>query len=304
MTAPVTLPSAARMNAGGAYVVKVRERRLLHLDAPWAEDASGLEEYMASSILLGLRVTCEVETAGTVTPDGSLSVEPEPWAARHYRRAVMQGAGVYRWGLWAMLAPGRAAAEPDAQAGAALGVVMRFFLTLWAALISVLSDRKTSSEPNGIEQAEAFTCLLDTDPLPRAVRQRFDLMFSRGKFLSSGLPFGWDKQTSLDTPRIKYYLGLAVMASDLTRAYGAGFESGKVRYLFSLIYGECLTLEREATKRTLYRASIEALIKRGEAYRAHLARIVRPQRPPARAPRPLYARPRPPAAPLAPPALA
>lgn len=40
---------------------------------------------------------------GSVTADGSLSVEPERWAARHFRRAVMNGAGVYRLGLWAFL---------------------------------------------------------------------------------------------------------------------------------------------------------------------------------------------------------
>lgn len=45
------------------------------------------------------------------------------------------------------------------------------------------------------------------------------------------------------------------------------------------------------------------IIKRGDLYRAHLARLVKPQHAPRRAPRPLHTHPRPPAAPLAPPVL-
>lgn len=49
----------------------------------------------------------------TLTPDGSFMVEPYAWAARHYRRAIMRGAGVYRLELWAMLGPGRKGAQAD-----------------------------------------------------------------------------------------------------------------------------------------------------------------------------------------------
>ncbi|WP_156953040.1 hypothetical protein [Deinococcus frigens] len=55
--------------------------------------------------------------------------------------------------------------------------------------------------------------------------------------------------------------------------------------------------------RAAFAPVLAAVIKRGDAYRALLARRVRPQRPPMRVPRPLYARAVPPAAPLAPPAL-
>lgn len=211
---------------------------------------------------------------GSVTPDGSLSVEPEPWAARHYRRAVMRGAGVYRWGLWAAFGAGRA------EAGAAL-----------------------SSEPlNGAyqffvctEQFFLYNCPPSTAPRQsdKARRRHFNRVY-----ILHGGAYGASKAGRVPKR-------LTVYGSPVQAPIRSGFfpsAGAYVRYARAVERMWCLTARIKAA--AVYQGALENLIKRGEAYRAHLARIVKPQRPPARIPRPLYARPRPPAAPLAPPALA
>ncbi len=91
MNAPAPLGTPSRLNVGG-YEVRVRF------------------EYRKPG------VSKVIDKLGDVYPDGSLSIFSPPWADRHYRRAVMRGAGVYQAGLWAMLA-GRAQVI-EAEAGA------------------------------------------------------------------------------------------------------------------------------------------------------------------------------------------
>ena len=81
-----------------------------------------------------------VEQAAEVTADGSLSVEPEAWHARHYRRAVMGGAGVYQMNLRAFL-------------------VSRRFVSLPARpepLTTPLALGPTTSAPNTAQAFERF----------------------------------------------------------------------------------------------------------------------------------------------------
>lgn len=105
MTGPHPSFTPSRLNVGGYGVRVVWQERMTGWQARrmhgWGEStAFGIER-------LGFHITQSRGVGGTVTSDGSLTVKPEPWAARHYRRAVMAGAGVYRLGLWAFLAAGR-----------------------------------------------------------------------------------------------------------------------------------------------------------------------------------------------------
>lgn len=279
MTAPVTLPSPDRLNTGGAYAVTIRERRRLLAGAPWAEKNPVLQ-YMAPQDGPGYgRIHFTVKLHGTVTPDGSLSVEPEPWAARHYRRAVMRGAGVYRWGLWAMLAPGRAAAEPDAQAGAALG-----------GNVDVPYEYS-------FEALECFSSpeVKKTRREKRKMRRDFKRM-SRSRKAYKGECRASRRVVDKYVNRAAYLYGLVLLD---------GWHSASNGIRRQALYAVIGSLIDKAFKLSdNVRLVLSGVIKRGDAYRAYLARIVKPRRAPRRAPRPLHAQPRPPAAPLAPPALA
>lgn len=88
---PTFVPS--RLNVGG-YGVEVRR-------------PVGVFEYESDHKTLKVQPTFVYwlkAKEGTVTPDGVLSVELDSWVPRHYRRAVMRGAGVYQIGLWAYVA--------------------------------------------------------------------------------------------------------------------------------------------------------------------------------------------------------
>lgn len=233
---------------------------------------------------------------GTVTPDGSLSVEAAPWHARHYRRAVMRGAGVYRWGLWAMLAPGRPAAEPDAQAGAPLGVNVA--AQMGSTLVYYDSLIRRDSEAETVNDSPLISNSNGTAKNRRRIRRKIGLVRKRRA--------GRSKRP---TP-ITYTVQLIVSHNEkvgemLSYGFGPFWASvgAKARLGRSHRLITALTEHMRRARRPLAPA-LARLIKRGDAYRAHLARIVKPRRAPRRAPRPLHAQPRPPAAPLAPPALA
>ncbi|WP_339095016.1 hypothetical protein ACINK0_03080 [Deinococcus sp. VB343] len=304
MTAPVTLPSPDRMNTGPYQVTVVHTTRVPDaLGIPWAVlfgDDPRLRD-VPDTLQLKARgsvLEAAVSIPGTVTPDGSLSVEPEPWAARHYRRAVMRGAGVYRWGLWAMLAPGRAAAEPDAQAGAAL---------------------------NGAAQLDGFTAWGYGPPLPelapssppRAARPE-KLPRKKKKQHKKAEAAREHKALQLHVAQVLDSLGFTRAHEVLTEEYGlershylitlAALRVHKHVEIFSEVQAAANTAaalilpsgkEHRAQRRAFW-AAVRGIVR---VLRRMLPRVRRPRstRP---APRPLYARPRPPAAPLAPPALA
>lgn len=114
MSAPRPTFTASRQNAGG-YGVTVR------FYAPATSSTSS----RIADVLAKIRGSVDVKSqaffdrefapklrrpvilSGTVNSDGSLNIEPELWRARHYKRAVMGGAGVYSWGLWAFLSARR-----------------------------------------------------------------------------------------------------------------------------------------------------------------------------------------------------
>lgn len=371
----------------------------------------------------------EVNTYGMVDPVSGLTVTPEAWRARHYRRAVMRGAGVYRLGLWAHLGARRGLAFTVPEAGATVEphrvtvkgvqlmslqfiqmpvkvwkggirpsmgrVVFResgmVSSTRWAVprepfrvfaakqiamrgagvyqvgLWAMLAHRQTDA------QAEGGAALGGNDGgtlarfvlsahgrvrhsvrwrTARKVRVRQAFKGLTRAYFGSGiyqicncsafgrpLKFsrrGWAKRdaankamyrqgsqwcrlfpnTLLDTdptedcPWDNAQLELWQEALVSWGRPGTAPNDLKVGRIAALM-GERPALREYFKIRAAYycenRAAfapvLAAVIKRGDAYRALLARRVRPQRPPMRVPRPLYARAVPPAAPLAPPAL-
>ena len=281
MTAPVTLPSADRLNAGEAYVVRVQLKA-----GRWflEDDRVTVTPPADGSPADGSPADWLVNwgsAQGTVTPDGSLSVEPEPWAARHYRRAVMRGAGVYRWGLWAAFGGTRPGAQPDAQAGAALGVPV-----------------------NGPEQLDGFSpwgVAPRFTPPPTAVSPP---RVSRDA-LAQGLAL-LERVVPLRLPFLELLEAALGLDAPSPRAFdpstgSAGFLLGAAQSLAHRAAAALLPQGRKhRAQRRAFWAAIRAALR---VLRRMLPRVRRP-RSTCPAPRPLHARPRPPAAPLAPPALA
>ena len=105
MKAPCPSFTTSRHNVG-AYAVRVYGGRLGeragHFPEPCVipdELEAALEFWMTTPYT----TISKPVSGGTVASDGSLTLEPERWALRHYRRAIMRGAGVYQAGLWAFL---------------------------------------------------------------------------------------------------------------------------------------------------------------------------------------------------------
>lgn len=96
MKAPRPEFTTSRLNVGG-YGVTVRA---------WVEMYEHIDLWDPATPVID-RSGWARTTWGTVVAEGSLNLIPEKWRARHYRRVVMGGAGVYRLGLWAFLAARR-----------------------------------------------------------------------------------------------------------------------------------------------------------------------------------------------------
>lgn len=223
----------------------------------------------------------DVPTLGNVTPDGSLSVHPDPWTARHYRRAVMRGAGVYRWGLWAMLAPGRPAAKPDAQAGAALG-----------------------GEPvNGAEQLAGFAAWAAPVEkmslgLPRTYIAAPQPAYLTEK-LTTAAQYGYHWGNILLSLAKHLPGGPQAVVKQLMHGFeplGAQLRASLYSFVLQLPKGR----EHRNERRQFWR-TVRVLLR---VLRRMAPRKPKRRPPVRRAPRPLYSRAIPPAAPLAPPALA
>lgn len=97
MKAPRPEFTTSRLNVGGYRV------------AVWGFNKGliGCDSDLVHLIRAGVFAGTHFIREGKVSPEGVLKVDPEEWPARHYRRAVMGGAGVYRLGLWAFLAARR-----------------------------------------------------------------------------------------------------------------------------------------------------------------------------------------------------
>lgn len=264
MTGPRPTSTPSRLNVGGYQV-------------------TGREEMFKSA----LPFPPYRRRAGTVAPDGSLSLEPEAWQVRHYRRAVMRGAGVYQADLWAFLGGYGAA--------------------LWGNDCYTLKRIQQA----GIDRAQALaaTWLNETpDDQPYKYNPaRFRRAGRRGSAPPRGAAYGL--QTQVYTPiRI---LSHAFRALDrlFSSPFGRTWVSAVAQHGYYLAALSAKghpvqNIVRRANLSCAYQCVLASIIKRGDAYRAHLARRIKPQRTPRRLSRPLYSRAIPPAAPLAPPALA
>ncbi|WP_034408134.1 hypothetical protein [Deinococcus murrayi] len=341
MSLPRPAPVTSRLNVGGYGVTILGEWHV--------SEALRFTPFRPAGRRIGeLRMK---RTSGTVTPDGTLTLTPEAWAVRHYRRAVMGGAGVYRLGLWAFLAARRAPRAPapalkvenGAEQLAALrraahekvrpsvrwktGARRRRFRKLealdrvaWAAHLirrqvegrrglTAWGDPRTRRRKR--EEAREAARELREDRL-RMLAPSVEAVEVNGKSYAAN---------GIDLQRVQF---LESMARSLAKSgptirrlrfpiFVAGFEEGRLLgqvmayanlcglkgTVSALIANIHARRWQVSLALTLARRALEAA-----AYRAHLARRVRPVSRRTRAPRPLYARPRPPTAPLAPPALA
>lgn len=226
----------------------------------------------------GVLVT-RISARGTVTPDGSLSIRRNAYRSKHYRRVLARGAGVYQVGLWAFLGS-RRAVEP-LQAVAALGV----------------NDART---------AQAFVTL--PPPAPRGQWVTIEPKQYRRqnwRMYRQGLPHGVSLIPYKPTEHMSCYFRRMLDAEWVLQGQvmGEGWASAAAHVRLATLRKKHYSLEFQTCRVWSLQFALRHLGLQGDAYRAHLARMVKAQRPSTRAPRPLHAHPRPPAAPLAPPAL-
>ncbi|MDV6376089.1 hypothetical protein [Deinococcus arenicola] len=274
MNAPRPTLTPSRLNVGG-YGVTVRYFRAGYLGMD-AEDIHAMKAFGFPGV--------NVWRGGKVDADGSLTVDPEVWRARHYRRAVMGGAGVYRLGLWAMLAHRQTDAQ--AEGGAALGgndggTLARFAL---AHRPPRTPDRVYLPGSSG-------------EPTFRQIRARYGEQVSQA-VASAAVRGGLEL---LDRSGLRQILIDAFSTPVIDPEYRKRIEalaSGVNDEINAALNVQAGQLKERAQRRAFRRAAREVLRLLGRM----AARRV-PQRPPMRVPRPLYARAVPPAAPLAPPAL-
>lgn len=117
MTAPHLNFTPSRLNVG-EYGVGVRVRYPLLQGAPISSKNKMLSYLTPREG--GPTVTYTHIHRAKIDADGQFSMVAEEWRARHYRRAVMNGAGVYRLGLWAYLGARRSLTFTVPEAGASV----------------------------------------------------------------------------------------------------------------------------------------------------------------------------------------
>lgn len=232
-------------------------------------------EKRAAYALLGLQPHAyRVKQQATVSPDGSLSLEPEPWAVRHYRRAVMGGAGVYQAGLWAMLAGKRHApiletGQRAARGGNDLSTFRRFELAAHkkvrhSARWKTAAHTKQHPARVALFELHIQTVINNLRPLDSLI-QRAGHCYS---------------VHDLDKLNARFNSFISLLK-----------ETAKVHI--------SIEAKRQRGSTKAYRAILRRIIR----LLRRLVPSVKRCRPPSRIPRPLYSRAIPPAATLAPPAL-
>lgn len=296
MTTPKFSAISARSNTGG-YGVEVRE-----CVAPgwqgvrWAGPLEG-EPFDIPAVWAKL-------TGGTVTPDGSLYIEPEVWRARHYRRAVMHGAGVYQVSLWAHLA-GKRQAMP------------------------IEVGQRTALRGNGGQILDRFTRVGYAPPPPppevlaritfRQIQRIYGpavamKVMHQGMSIAGLLGQVYRDAQAKAVSQVVAQVAEATSPRHIVRQVLAvlhecghqipSIRDGSAGFLYAAAHkvaAQVFQSGREhRAQRRAYWAAIRDVVG---VLRRMVPRRIRPQRAPSRAPRPLYSRAIPPAAPLAPPVL-
>lgn len=293
---PTFTPS--RLNVGG-YGVTVRERRNITPGAPWLEGTMVFQAI--AQVYKGNGVSVLFRHPAHVDSDGSLCILPEPWAARHYRRAVMGGAGVYRLGLWAFLAASRTA---DAQGGAALGV--NGSPALWA--FRGAASRYTWE---GLPPLPLYLDVTQGEGLSIRQVERRHGRAAADVYARSVMRVAVDiAQAAVQAQQeaVRQVMGALAQASCqydidvVTRCTGLNsstlFEEVRASIHAALnVQAAALSDRRE---RRAFRRAARLVLR---VLRRMVPRRAPPRPSAACLPRPLHAQPRPPAAPLAPPAL-
>jgi len=280
----------SRWNMGG-YKARVVWQDVNVNASYWSHKAEKARLYARLGLVPG---SYRVEQAGTVAADGSLTVEPEAWQKRHYRRAVMGGAGVYQAHLWAMLAGKRRLAQlfghPD-----------------WVAQASNTGYTADRFAILGYAPSPPSAVILHR--LPRhVIRRWYGPAVALRAVVNPAVERAWAKINEVASrKRIDQVLAVQMEAS-----------KSRLANLVHMFAGPRLL--QEQFHRTVHTISL-AFLPRGKKHRAerrafHAAarellrflrrlspRRARPPRNMGRVPRPLHVYPTPPAAILAPPAL-
>jgi hypothetical protein len=306
------------------YGWQVSEQVPTYVEIPDSEDMGWISRLCAGRPLEWVRMSYGKVAAGC------LALTPAAWRTRRYARALMRGAGVYQAGLWAMLAH---RPQTDAQAGAALGkndagTLARFTLAAhgrvrhsvrwrmgrkWRERRAYMARHFVRGEAHVLDKGRRV--LMGWFPKkaqPRRTWQRQARNFIRAERWEESLRHFFPGDPSQhETCGIDLH-GYDCFKNALSAvAYGDRDAIRLDRRAQSLSMAAWLGMSWGVSAllqdMTAYRPDLAPMLARlraqGDAYRAHLARRVKAQRPPARLPRPLHAHPRPPAAPLAPPAL-
>jgi hypothetical protein len=286
MSAPVLLTSS-RLNVGGYGVRVIRGQfvgkklggRLEPIEPPPPGVAAGIEFWMTTPYVECLRSYA----VGTVSAAGALSLKRKPWQIRHYRRAVMGGAGVYRLGLWAFLAARRPAAQPS-QTGAALGGMNG------AAQLNALSRAAHGRVKHSLcwktPRRRYERGLASESVMRRALHDALTGFSFSGAADNAGPRYRWLSFFEEEKRPRPQYTGTSESLAQFLAAVREELRRLALR-------DEGQKPEHERAARQLRRA-----------LRRMVARRVNTQRSAACLPQPLHAQPKPPAAPLAPPPLA
>ncbi len=272
------------------------------------QPASAVESVERVWLALDLDQFKVCKSSATVTADGLLNIAPEVWRVRHYRRAVMRGAGVYQAGLWAYLARRR---QPRALqtvrttfAGNDASTFERFteiygrvrHSIWWRTMLRVREKRISIAILN-------VTCLADLEKTqyfssyPNQETPSLDSTLERWIELNNKVLAGSVVDTKYDTEILQSYF----QKHYYYEGFGSPTNSGNFTDFLKAVFQ---SFDRVAEQQLLEQSQRKFLLRR--LHRV-LRRLVsyRAKRPAncCTVRQPLHTRPRPPSAPLAPPVL-
>ncbi len=299
MSTPRPPAVTSRLNTGGyGAAVSIYERRQIKYIGV---DANGKRVER----LTPWAGPCKV-AEGTVSADGSLSITPRAYELRHYRRAVMRGAGVYRWGLWAFLGARRATGAPLPFSVPSGEHVQPHRVIVRGP--DVLAPELPHVDVGRVAPGQGLTL---AGQRQRAVYYAQAVMRGAGVYQAGLWAMLAGKRAQTDPAQAVEGAALGVNnVNGQKRTYrGSGVHlAARYREFIALRYRRFLrsiggdSHPRRLSRRSQLR-SLELSLPLLTSLSREESRSATCQRPPRRAPRPLYSRAIPPAAPLAPPAL-